>query len=199
MAIVAKRMAVRLPNVFISDEELLRWLVPPTPGDAPYGPHERAGLVLRHDDGGASVELTVGEEGDEERVRARADTRQGFVRRSICLDAAAKVGIQRCSVLEVVQRYDIVFVSGFWELLVAASAPLEGRHCNEIENLQEMLARPEVGDLVVLGHLIHGVQNFLRGHQGPLEVLQRRDHVFTDCEKGQILWCQNVESHERRM
>ena len=132
MAIVAQRVSMSLPNVFISDQELLRWLVPPAPGDAPYGPHECTGLVLGHDNGGASVELAVGEEGDEERVRARADTRQGFVRRSICLDAVAKVGVQCCAVLEVVQRYDIVFVFGFWELLVAASAPLECRHCNEI-------------------------------------------------------------------
>ncbi|KAI5824938.1 hypothetical protein K523DRAFT_252109, partial [Schizophyllum commune Tattone D] len=184
VAIVAKRMSMSLPDAFISDEELLRWLVPPTPGDASHGPHERAGFVLGHDDGGAFVELAVGEECDEERVSARANTRQGFVRRSICLDAAAKVGIQCCSVLEVVQRYDVVFVFSFRELLDVVSAPLEFRHCNKIEYLQEMLARPNVGDLVVLGHLIHGVQNFLRGHQGPLEVLQRRDHVFTDCEKG---------------
>ena len=124
MAIVAQRVSMSLPNVFIADEELLRWLVPPAPGDAPYGPHERAGLVLGHDDGGAFVELAVGEEGDEERVRARANTRQGFERRSICLDAVAQVGIQCCSVLEVVQRYDVVFVFSFWELLDVVSVPL---------------------------------------------------------------------------
>ena len=130
MAIVAQRVSMGLPNVFISDEELLRWLGTPAPGDAPYGPHECTGLVLGHDNGGASVELAVGEEGDEERVRARADTRQGFVRRSICLDAAAKVGIQCCAVLEIVQRYDVVFVFSFWELLDVVSAPLEFRDCN---------------------------------------------------------------------
>lgn len=186
MTIVAKRMPVRLPHRLIPDEELLRWLVPPAPGDASHGPHERAGFVFGHDDGSASVQLAVGEEGDEEWVRARADTRKGSVRRSIGLDANAQVGIQRGAVLEVVQRYDVVFVFYCWELLVVVSASLERKYCKQIKYLQEMLARPKVGNLIALGHLIHGVQNFLRRHQDPLEISQRRSHVFTNCEKCQI-------------
>ncbi|KAI5886878.1 uncharacterized protein SCHCODRAFT_02692719 [Schizophyllum commune H4-8] len=192
MAIIAQRMSVRLPKSLIPDEELLRWLVPPAPGDASYRPHERAGFVFGHDDGSAPVQLANSEEGDEEWVRARADTREGSVRRSIGFDAIAHGGIQRGATLEVAQRYDVVYVFSFWEFIALVSASLERKHCKQIKYLQEMLARPKVGNLIVLGHLIHGVQNFLRRHQDPLEISHRRSHVFTDCEKCQIPYGKTV-------
>ena len=45
-------------------------------------------------------------------------------------------------------------------------------------DLQEMLSGMQVGGFVILRHPMHGIQRYFRGHQSPLKVLQRRDHVF---------------------